>query len=138
MHVPEHQRELRWITILWVISALVWLSFEGELSGTVILGIFSSALFLAQGGQKLLAGRRFSPGIWLLLAAVIGLFWGILAVLFSLLLMVVKTGVHAHGPEFTTNEITWIGEQLPIWAFAGLLAGLGLGLITLTLTSRRN
>jgi hypothetical protein len=43
--------------------------------------------------------------------------------------MAVKTGLHAHGPEFTPAEINWVLQQTPIWTAAGLLAGLGLGQI---------
>ena len=44
-------------------------------------------------------------------------------------LMVLKTGVHAHGPEFTPAEISWITRQFAIWPIVGGLAGLGTSLI---------
>jgi hypothetical protein len=64
---------------------------------------------------------------WWGATAVTGLLFGLGSSLLTLVLMAVKTGLHAHGPEFTPNEINWILQQVPLWSAAGLLAGLGLG-----------
>jgi hypothetical protein len=43
--------------------------------------------------------------------------------------MALKTGLHAHGHEFTRAEIAWVLGRTPLWALAGLFAGLGVGLL---------
>jgi hypothetical protein len=50
--------------------------------------------------------------------------------LMTLMLMALKTGLHAHGPEYPTDQIFWVWRQLPLWAGVGALAGLGLGLLS--------
>jgi NhaP-type Na+/H+ or K+/H+ antiporter len=50
--------------------------------------------------------------------------------LLTLVFMAIKTGLHAHGPEFTLQEIQWVSQQTPLWAAVGLLIGLGLGMLT--------
>ncbi len=58
-----------------------------------------------------------------------GLLFGLGSVFLTLFFMAMKTGLHAHGPEFTSFEINWVLQQAPIWAAAGVVAGLGLGLL---------
>jgi hypothetical protein len=79
--------------------------------------------------QRALGGRRLSLSAWLTAAAAAGLALGAGSVLLTLFLMALKTGLHAHGPEFTTAQIAWVWNQLPLWSLAGLLAGGGLGLL---------
>ena len=43
--------------------------------------------------------------------------------------MAIKTGLHAHGPEFSGSELDWVLQQIPMWALVGLLGGLGLGFL---------
>jgi len=47
----------------------------------------------------------------------------------TLFLMALKTGIHAHGPEYTMAEVAWVWRQLPLWVAAGTLAGTGLALV---------
>ena len=46
---------------------------------------------------------------------------------------VFKTGVHAHGPEFSPAEIGWLMQQAVLWSLVGTIAGAGLGLLRLAL-----
>jgi hypothetical protein len=64
-----------------------------------------------------------------LVTAVSGLALGAGSGLLSLLFMAVKTGLHAHGPEFSQAEIAWVWNGMLLWTTVGLLVGLGLGLI---------
>ena len=64
-----------------------------------------------------------------------GLAMGAGTVLMSLFLMAIKTGLHAHGPEFSPAEITAVWQLLPLWSLVGVLAGLGAGLLLLARTS---
>ena len=55
----------------------------------------------------------------------IGLVSGLMLPLIILTLMGLKTGLHAHGPEFTPVEIAYIVSRFLPWGGLGLLAGLG-------------
>jgi NhaP-type Na+/H+ or K+/H+ antiporter len=54
---------------------------------------------------------------------------GLGSALLILFLMALKTGLHAHGPEFSAIEVSWVLQQIPLWAAAGLAGGLGVGLL---------
>ena len=54
-----------------------------------------------------------------------------------LLLMAVKTGLHAHGPEYSAAQMAAVVGQWPFWVGAGVLAGMGLGMLALALTGDR-
>jgi hypothetical protein len=69
--------------------------------------------------------------------AVTGFLFGLGCGLMTLLLMVLKTGLHGHGPEFSPAEINWVWGQIPLWGLVGLLGGLGLGMITVTIKGER-
>jgi hypothetical protein len=57
---------------------------------------------------------------------------GLVAGPMMLIFMSLKTGLHAHGPEFTAAQITWVLRQIPLWSLAGLSAGIGFGLLSKT------
>jgi hypothetical protein len=50
--------------------------------------------------------------------------------------MAVKTGLHAHGPEFSPSQIAWVMGQVPWWTSAGLLAGVGLAMIVTVISQK--
>ena len=79
--------------------------------------------------QRYFAGITFTLRQWLAFTTGTGLLFGAGSVLVSLLLIAIKTGLHAHGPEFTIAEIQWVWQQLLLWSVVGMLAGLGVGLI---------
>jgi len=95
------------------------------------MGVGTTAVVLAYLTQHFLGGRTFSVKQWLGITAVLGLIFGLSSGLLTLLFMAVKTGLHAHGPEFTPPEVTWVLQQTLWWMFIGLLAGLGLGMVTI-------
>ncbi|MBP6016767.1 MAG: hypothetical protein KA586_08610 [Candidatus Promineofilum sp.] len=107
----------------------VWMVTEGDLGRDVVLA-----------GSLLLVGlmalmRRWSwirtlpPGKTVLLGVAGGLAYGIGLVLLTLFLMAVKTGLHAHGLEYTSYQLVWVWRQLPLWVVAGGLMGLSVGLL---------
>ena len=51
--------------------------------------------------------------------------------------MAVKTGLHAHGPEYSAAQMAAVVGQWPFWVGAGVLAGMGLGMLALALTGDR-
>ncbi len=82
-----------------------------------------------------MGGRTLPPGRAVALAVAAGVVYGVGVALLTLGLMALKTGLHAHGPEYSTAQIVWVWRQAPLWAVAGALAGLGLGLVA---AGRRN
>lgn len=120
---------LRGLTAVYLLYALIWIPLEGSLYRAVAMGVATTAVLLAHGWQRYGVGRMLSLGRRLGKTAVFGLLFGAGSSLLTLLAMAVKTGLHAHGPEFTPVEIVWVWQQLPLWAAAGLLAGLGVGLV---------
>ena len=53
--------------------------------------------------------------------------------LISLLLMAFKSGLHGHGfPDFTPGQVILTLRLTPIWTMAGLLIGLGAGILSQT------
>ena len=121
---------LKWATAVYSLYAVVWMSLEGSLVRVVIMGVSTTAVALAHLTRRFWPGRALPRGAWLGGTAVLGLLFGLGSGLLTLLFMAVKTGLHAHGPEFTPQQIAWVWQQTSLWALAGLLAGLGLGMIT--------
>ena len=103
---------------------------------TILLAILSGVVILGHLTNKVLSGRRMSFVMWLLLSAALGALLGLGSALLTLLFMAVKTGLHAHGPEFSALEINWVVQQSPLWIAAGLLGGLGLGLLLRALSTK--
>ena len=130
MQVPERIPGLKAATILLGLYAAVWISLEGALSQVVVMGAAVTAVAAGHLLQKYLGGRRLPVGRWLAVTAAVGLSIGLGSGVLTLVFMAVKTGLHAHGPEFTPAEIAWVLHQIPLWTLAGLLAGLGLGFLS--------
>lgn len=130
MSFPTKIPGLKWITAVYALFVFFWMSLEGSLVGVILMGVSTTAVLLAYAAQHFLGGREFSVMRWLGITAVLGLLFGLSSGLLTLLFMVVKTGLHAHGPEFTPSEVTWLIQQIPLWTAVGLLTGLGLGMVT--------
>lgn len=130
MEIPNRLPGLKLVLILLAVYTAVWITLEGALWQVVVMGVGVTAVSLGYGWQKWLGGRVVDGWRWWGVTAVTGLLFGLGSGLLSLIFMAVKTGLHAHGPEFTLAEINWVLQQIPIWTAAGLLAGLGWGLLT--------
>lgn len=131
MQLPERVPGLRFATVLVAAYAVVWIALEGDLVRVTVLGSAMSLLLLGAVFQRWLAGRRLSRLVWLALCAALGAILGFNSGMFTLLFMALKTGLHAHGPEFSPAQIEWLLGQLPWWTSAGLLAGTGIAVILL-------
>lgn len=129
MQLPDRIPLIKWITILWMGFMAIWAMLEGGVQATVFAALFTSLVTAGQLFNRYLRGRRFSTNSWLAFSAVAGAVTGMGCGLFTLLFMAIKTGLHAHGPEFTAADIDWVLQQIPLWTFAGLLGGLGLGFL---------
>ena len=93
------------------------------------MATLTTILLLGYSWQRWLGGRRVGRNVGVLLTAVSGVLLGAGSGLLTFVFMAVKTGLHAHGPEFTPAEIAWVWNMLPLWTAVCLLIGLGLGLI---------
>ena len=111
------------------IFTAIWMVTEGELLRDVILAASLLLVGLMAIARRWPWIRGLSPGKTVARGAVGGLGYGVGLVLLTLFLMAVKTGLHAHGPEYTVYELVWVWNQLPLWAVAGSLVGLGIGLL---------
>jgi hypothetical protein len=128
MSFPAEIPGRRVIIAILLLFAAVWVPLEGDLRLDIILsGLILVVTFGAL--TRFLAGRRLTLAQWLSLMMTAGLVAGGGLVLLILFLMMLKTGLHAHGPEYTSAEIAWVWSRLLLWSVLGLLAGLGLGLI---------
>ena len=124
-------------TLLWGLYALMWLALEGNVARDGILAGWGLALLALWAAARRWGGRSVSAGQVAALGAAAGLAWGAALGPAVLLLMALKTGLHAHGPEYTAAQIAWVLGQWPWWIGAGALAGAGLGLMALSLSRGR-
>jgi hypothetical protein len=136
MTFPPKNPGLKWLTVLVGLYAVVWISLEGALWQAILLAVGLIVLGVGYLLQRILGGRHITSLRWLLLCSGLGAASGAGSALLTLAVMAVKTGLHGHGPEFTTADIEWVLNQLPLWTMAGLIAGLGLGLLSMA-TQRR-
>jgi len=130
MQIPQQIPGSKRITAVLGLYSLVWIALEGNLWRALVMGVGWTAVFTLYLLQKYSGGRVLNGRQWVSRTAVIGLLFGPVSLLSTLIFMAVKTGLHAHGPEFTPDQINWILNQLPIGSAAGLLLGLGVGLLT--------
>ena len=108
----------------------IWSTLEGSLPRVVVMALLCCLLLVLVVWQRWLVLRPFSLWAWVGITAVSGLMAGLLLGPTVWLLMILKTGIHAHGPEFTPLEIAWVSRQTPVWTGVGLFAGAGIGLIS--------
>lgn len=138
MQIPDQIPGFKWLAALWAIMAVIWSMLEGSFERVLIFGFLTTLTGLAYLFQRMMGGRHFTTVPGLVVMGLWGLALGAGTVLMTLLLMAIKTGLHAHGPEFTTAEISAVWGQLPLWSLVGLLAGLGLGLLLVARTPKEN
>jgi len=129
MQIPRQIPGLKWATALLGLYGMVWMALEGTLLRETLLGASATAVALAHLTQRFLGARRLPRALWLLAAGGLGALGGAGSAILTLVFMALKTGLHAHGPEFTPAEINWVAAQIPLWTATGGLTGVGLGLI---------
>jgi len=129
MKIPNKLPGLKLITVLLAIYAAIWISLEGALARVLIMGIGVTVIAAGYLMQRYLGGRMVSVMVWVGITAVTGLLTGLISVGLTLTFMAIKTGLHAHGPEFTQAELSWVIQQLPLWGIVGLLVGTAVGLL---------
>ncbi len=137
MQLPDKLPGLRFLTVILAGYFALWISLEGDLAQTVILAVGSCVLATAHLIQRWGRGRVLSGWFWLIGMTLTGLLVGVSTIFATLALMAVKTGLHAHGPEFTPSEIAWVWNQLPLWTIIGTLTSLGLASLILGMKGSR-
>lgn len=129
VQMPNRFPGLKGATIIVAIYGAAWIALEGHLVRVVALAVGVTLVVLGHMVQRYAGGRDLSLRQWLALAAGMGTAAGVGSSVLALLFMALKTGLHAHGPEFTLVEINWVRARIAGWAIGGLFAGLGLGLV---------
>lgn len=135
MQIPGQSPGFKWLAFVWIAVAVAWSALEGDPRRVLFFGFLTALTGLAYLFQRVLCGRRFSVVRGLLIMGLWGLALGAGTVLMTIFLMAVKTGLHAHGAEFTLAEISAVWRYLPLWGVVGLIGGLGLGLLLIARTS---
>jgi hypothetical protein len=128
--VPDKLPGFKTAVVLLALYVVIWIPLEGNLWRALLLGAWSCAVGLGYLAQHRLAGRSLDGRRWLALWAGLGLLFGLGSGVLTLAAMVMKTGLHNHGPEFSRAEISWVMGQTPVWAAVGFLTGLAVGLLT--------
>ena len=136
MKLPVNIPRLRCFTIFWVAYMIFWMMLEGGLRATVAAAFLTVFTILGYLLKRIQSERLLSTRSWLLLVAALGAAVGLGGGVLTLVLMAIKTGLHAHGPEFSTAEVNWVLRQIPVWTAVGLLAGLGVGLLVMARDTR--
>ena len=134
MQIPNNLPGFKWLVALWVFTAVVWSVLEGDFRRVVVFGFLTTLSGLAYLFQRAMGGRSYPAAGGLVIMALWGAALGAGTALMTLFLMAVKTGLHAHGPEFTAAEIGAVWQLLPLWSVVGLFGGLGLGLLLVART----
>ena len=105
---------------------LVWLPFEDTSTAWIVLFAGATSALLAV--RVSLPGSRLLPFTGLA-HFLIGMIAGAGVTPIALLLMAFKSGIHGHGsPDFTPEQVMQVLNDTPLFALAGGLAGLGIGL----------
>jgi hypothetical protein len=112
---------------------LIWLGMEDSslLLPVLLGGVLATILGLLAalehyGGQAVPSGRFLGGSI--LFGGVIGAS----AAIVTILLMVIKTSLHGHPyPDYPLPVLLVVLARLPAWGLAGMLTGLGVGLLAI-------
>ena len=132
---------LRWVVRLaWGLAGLGWVAWIGfEDRGLTAVTLLAASLCLAAGLSAWVRWRRKDtrlPPAWLR-GAVIGLVAGACVGPTAAVLILVKTSLHAHPvPDLSAADLGRVLSVSPVWAVAGLAAGLAGGLLAHELGGR--
>ena len=115
------------------LAILLWSGLEdSDSSAVTLLGALSAITLTLWLLSRIRAGPAFNP----FSIALAGALAGALASLCTAALMLFKNLRHAHiFPDYPAEMLLAVLERLPVWAIAGGLAGLAIGLL---LASRWN
>jgi hypothetical protein len=118
---------LRISALLLGVYLLSWLPFEDK---DEIRALLSAAAINAWIAIRYLVRLPVHARKGSLRYTVVGILAGLAVTPMTLFLMAFKTGIHGHeSPDFTAEQIIAVIYGTPIWGSAGLLLGLGSGLL---------
>ncbi len=122
-------RLARHLAVVAGLAILLWSGFEDtDARAAALLGFFaatSATLFLLGRTSWLWPGKSVLPD-----AALAGTLLGALSAIATAALMLFKNLRHAHiYPDYPTPMLLAMLERVPLWALAGGLAGIGIGLL---------
>lgn len=125
----------RWPLILYGLAVFFWLGPEdNHIWPVVLLGTTGALLAVYSWTAHRLQGQTVRDRQVVLLLAAMGSASGLGASVVTALLMLFKNARHAHiFPDYPAGMMGAILERAPLWALAGGLVGLGLGLLWLAL-----
>lgn len=126
---PRSKRGARLINTVYFLLLLVWMPIEGNLLMVTIFGGATALWLTFHLISYLTRWQTAIASFNLLIWGGIGLINGLMLPPIILMLMGLKTGLHAHGPEFTPVEIAYILSRFVPWGGLGLLGGLGWGMM---------
>jgi hypothetical protein len=88
--------------------------------------------------QRWSDSAQLDQGQYLVRAGIAGLVGGATVPPLADILMLVKVSLHSHAvPDFTARDLGAVLGRTPVWALAGLAAGLALGLVHMARRSGR-
>jgi hypothetical protein len=129
MVFPRIVPGLKIATLVVALFGAIWISLEGDIRWSLLMALMVLAVSVGYLVQRFLGGKKVSLPQGLAIAAAIGLGAGLIFTLLVMAFMVIKTGLHGHGPEFTKEEIEWVIDRVLLWAFSGLTTALGLTML---------
>jgi hypothetical protein len=117
--------------IAFAVYGLIWTQLEGSLRNVTILGIAAAVLLAWTIWRRWIFGRiTLTRARYAIYLALTGTMTGLLAPILVLTGMAIKQSLHGHGPEYNSAEVDWLVNQFLLWASAGTLFGIALGLLT--------
>lgn len=129
---PRRHRRAPFVAVGYGAGIFVWLSLEDQHVLPVTLISAGAALLIAYFTlTRRYGGMSVAPRDLLIGAALIGAGIGAGTALVAALLMVWKTGMHAHPfPDYPPALILDLLRRAPTWALAGACAACALALLT--------
>jgi hypothetical protein len=127
---------------LWAVAGLAWFLWLGYedvgLQVVLLLSACLSTAYVVTLWNRWADRPGLSPGQSMLRSAIAGAVGGATIPPLADILMLVKISLHAHSvPDFTARDLGAVLGRTPVWALAGLAAGLALGLVHMARTSWR-
>lgn len=126
--IPVLSNRLRLTALAYGVLVFVWTSLEdNSVLPVALLGSGLALLLVALWTAARFGGKTFAARSAVLLAAGVGAAVGLAATVAVALLMLMKNGLHAHlFPDYPFGLIADILARAPLWALAGIFAGVGL------------
>lgn len=125
--IPRRSTRLRLMALAGGGGVFLWSSLEDtNVLPVTLLGSGLALILLLLWVAERFGGKTFMGRNAVMAAALLGAAWGLAASLAVALLMLVKNGLHGHlFPDYPFGMIAEILARAPLWALAGIFAGIG-------------